>query len=240
MVGKRIVSRFLDEVIGVSFAIVGLVVTAIPAALLYLLATFLDVETISTVVGLVLGVPVAATFIFIYVWAVAERASNNGQSVGMSITKTRYISNKERLSNPFLKFMYRWIWIGQKESGSWAGSEQDDISSLMLFRKYFTPFVLFSVSLVVLATLVVVRIPVFFFNLVGGDIDLFASIPIVDYPIALLAIVITLLTVAGPLLIFTKQRKTLSDHFFGVQMVEAPIAEETGSRANIWQWFWNK
>ena len=240
MVGKRIVSRFLDEVIGVSFAIVGLVVTGIPAALLYSLTTFLDVETISTVVGLVLGVPVAATFIFIYVWAVAERASNNGQSVGMSITKTRYISNKERLSNPFLKSIYRWIWIGQKESDVWAGSEQDDISSLMLFRKYFTPFVLFSVYLVALATLVVARIPILVVNLAGGDIDLFSSIPFIDYPIALVAVIIAALTVAGPLLIFTKQRKTLSDHFFGVQMIEAPIAEETGSRANIWQWFWSK
>ena len=240
MVAKRVLSRFLDEVIGISSAFLGLVVTGVPAALLYAMTTLLDIEVLSTVVGLVLGVPVAATFIYVYIWAIAERASNNGQSVGMSITKTCYISNKVRLTNPFLKSIYRWIWIGQKESDGWAGSEDDDISSMMLFRKYFTAFVLFSVFLATVATLAVVRIPMVFLNLAGGNFDVVSTIPLIDYPVYIIAATISWLTLVGPLLIFTKQRKTLADHFFGVQMVEAPIAEEIGSRVNIWQWFWNK
>lgn len=240
MITKRIVSRFLDEVIGVSLAVVGLVVTGVPAGFIYWMSTFSNNDIVSTIVGLVVGVPVASTFIYVYIWATAERASNNGQSVGMSIMKVCYVSDKKRLTNPLLKFIYRWVWIGQKENDGWAGNEQDDVGSLMLFRRFFTPFVVFSVSLASIAVGAVLRLPLALFNLAGGNIDLFSSVPLIDYPIWAVAAFILFLTLLGPFLIFTKQRKTLSDHFFGVQIVDAPSVQEAGTRANLWQWFWNK
>ncbi len=240
MLGKRILLRLLDEAIGLSLGLVGLIATGIPSAIIFWPFSRSEQEVISPLASALVGVLPLSTFFFVYIWATAERASNNGQSVGMSITRTHYVSDKKRLSNRFLYTIYRWVYVGQsKMDNKWFGSEADDVSSLLFFKKFFLLFGLFSIGLLVGVVLAVIRIPVLVLNELGASIEPFEFIPFLDYPIIAVGVILALSTIAGPLLVFTSEKKTLADHFFGVCLNEVSGDEKT-PKLNFWKWFWQQ
>jgi hypothetical protein len=239
LIRRRILCRILDESISLSIALVALVAAGIPSAIVFWPLSLVEQEAVSTLAGVLVGVLPLSTFIFFYVWAAAERASNCGQSVGMSITKIRYVSDKTRLSNRFLYPIYRWVYIGQGKEDKWAGNDADDVSSLLLFKKFFLIFSLFSIALLVGVVLAVIRIPVLLLNELGASIEPLEIVPLLDYPIIAVGVILALSTIAGPLLVFTSERKTLADHFFGVRLNEVPNDEQL-PKLNFWKWFWQQ
>jgi hypothetical protein len=239
LIRRRILCRILDESIGLSFALVALVAAGIPSAIIFWPLSLVEQQAVSTLARVLVGVLPLSTFFFFYVWATAERASNCGQSVGMSITGIRYVSDKTRLSNKFLYPIYRWIYTGQDRTDKWAGDEADDVGSLLLFKKFFLISSLFSIALLVGVVLAVIRIPVLVLNELGASIEPLEIIPFLDYPIIAVGLILAISTIAGPLLIFTSERKTLADHFFGVRLNEVPNDEQL-PKLNLWKWFWQQ
>lgn len=236
---KRLWVRLLDEVLGIAIALVGLIATGIPSAIVFWPISQLGQEVLADLAQILVGVLPLSTFIFLYVWATAERARNGGQSVGMSIANTRYVSDKSRLKNKMLRVLYGWVYIGQRETDGWAGDEDDDVSSLLLFKKFFVLFVLFSLTLVVGVILFLFRVPLLILNQLGNSTEVFQVIPMLDYPIFALALLIAISTITGPLLVFTSEGKTLSDHFFGVRMISGEV-DQLSPKPKFWIWFWRE
>lgn len=170
---------------------------------------------------------VSCTMLYVMVWGRWFRVGDVAQTIGMSVMKIAIASDQSEFKSPVLNKWFFWVNYNHKKPRShWAGDEIEERTDSQLW-KGLVPAVLFPAiaGLALIAVQLIGQIPFTFWSLLKGNFEFsIGSNPItylLDVPILASFIVAEL----GFLFAFSKDHRTLTDHFLGIKSVDVSGTE---------------